>query len=411
MFYVFFCYSELSSENWQSVAERISELKKASNQFQENIGYTYLDPSKTTRVSNPTLKVIQKNAVHSYFQRQQASVRESLSRSRLTTSQSSIVHVKSCSRPKSLYIDMNPTKSSQRSSVSGYIMSSQRDSNSNLSSIGSLDSKTSVSTNNLDTMSNAKENSSNLFKSSKKLFPVKCDQQQHETPPKPPPRNRQSLPIRRTSSASEYSSARDKVLTAKQHLSKDLLGPMILGSVISIDDWVPERPPKNPSLRIPSPELPPPPAAEIMQELDRLDEPLPPPPEEMLQRPIYNSDQSKKVLLVPCRRNSFAGQSNRSMYRSNGLENLTSMAPPAIPKKPIDLQKRSSGSRVNLGFKDRIQGDINQLQSKVPLKLNDTRISVRKRPHNMQNTLGIPLVHEKQQPPAPPLKPRMLCQQ
>lgn len=33
--------------------------------------YTYLDPSKTTRVPNPALKAFQKNAVQSYFERQQ----------------------------------------------------------------------------------------------------------------------------------------------------------------------------------------------------------------------------------------------------------------------------------------------------------------------------------------------------
>lgn len=32
-------------------------------------------------------------------------------------------------------------------------------------------------------------------------------------------------------------------------LSTDLLGPVIVGPAISIDDWVPERPPKKPHLR------------------------------------------------------------------------------------------------------------------------------------------------------------------
>lgn len=35
--------------------------------------YTFLDPSKTTRVSNPALKAIQKKAVQSYFERQKSS--------------------------------------------------------------------------------------------------------------------------------------------------------------------------------------------------------------------------------------------------------------------------------------------------------------------------------------------------
>ena len=33
--------------------------------------YTFLDPSKTHRVYNPTLKAFQKKAIQSYFQRQQ----------------------------------------------------------------------------------------------------------------------------------------------------------------------------------------------------------------------------------------------------------------------------------------------------------------------------------------------------
>lgn len=39
--------------------------------------YTFFDPSKTHRVSNPSLKAFQKNAVISYFERQQAHARES----------------------------------------------------------------------------------------------------------------------------------------------------------------------------------------------------------------------------------------------------------------------------------------------------------------------------------------------
>lgn len=62
--------------NWQSVADRINELERqnsvrngnGSNQSQK---YTFLDPSKTTRVPNIALKAFQKDAVQSYFERQQ----------------------------------------------------------------------------------------------------------------------------------------------------------------------------------------------------------------------------------------------------------------------------------------------------------------------------------------------------
>ena len=75
-------------------------------------------------------------------------------------------------------------------------------------------------------------------------------------------------------------------------LSADLLGPLIVGPSISVDDWVPERPPKKPHLRaafpppvperLPSPDLPPPsPPTVLEDEVFASDEPLPPPPPEL----------------------------------------------------------------------------------------------------------------------------------
>lgn len=66
-----------------------------------------------------------------------------------------------------------------------------------------------------------------------------------------------------------------------------------MGPAISVDDWVPERPPKNPHLRsaypdlfheprVPSPDLPPPSPPPVLEdEVFNNDEPLPPPPTEM----------------------------------------------------------------------------------------------------------------------------------
>lgn len=75
-------------------------------------------------------------------------------------------------------------------------------------------------------------------------------------------------------------------------LSADLLGPLIVGPSISVDDWVPERPPKKPHLRaafpppvperLPSPDLPPPsPPTVLEDEVFASDEPLPPPPSDL----------------------------------------------------------------------------------------------------------------------------------
>lgn len=84
-------------------------------------------------------------------------------------------------------------------------------------------------------------------------------------------------------------------------LSTAILGPMVLGPSISIDDWVPELPPKkkqpSPSTAVrqqpvppaavvkrePSPDLPPPPP--MVDEDEQMfvsDEPLPPPPPEAI---------------------------------------------------------------------------------------------------------------------------------
>ncbi|XP_032666579.1 uncharacterized protein LOC116842044 isoform X3 [Odontomachus brunneus] len=199
-----------------SVAERISELEK--QQQQQQMRYTYLDPEKRHRVSDPTLKAIQKKALWSYYERHhQASWR---------------------SEPQ---LAQGPAPTPQ------------------------------------------------------------------SPPPQPPPRPRPPS-SRRASSASDYASGTwrenagrsqnqgngDLPSPKHQHsnscgsLSTDLLGPVIVGPAISIDDWVPERPPKKPHLknayneRMPSPDLPPPsPPTVTENEVHDCDDPLPPPPPEL----------------------------------------------------------------------------------------------------------------------------------
>lgn len=197
-----------------SVAERISELEK---QQQQAMRYTYLDPDKRHRVSDPTLKAIQKKALLSFYERH---------------------HQSSWRSEPQLAQGAPPTAQSP--------------------------------------------------------------------PPQPPPRPRPSS-SRRASSASDYSSGTWREKTSRgsltgsdapspkhQHsnscgsLSTDLLGPVIVGPAISIDDWVPERPPKKAHLRaayndrVPSPDLPPPsPPTVTENEVMNCDDPLPPPPPEL----------------------------------------------------------------------------------------------------------------------------------
>nr|XP_023017332.1 uncharacterized protein LOC111506490 [Leptinotarsa decemlineata]XP_023017333.1 uncharacterized protein LOC111506490 [Leptinotarsa decemlineata] len=139
--------------------------------------------------------------------------------------------------------------------------------------------------------------------------------------PPPPPKVKVQMPSRRASSASDYASGNNskrssfassleskptegfsKTVPRHQHsnscgsLSTEMLGPMIVGPAISVDDWVPDnppaRPPKNPHLRtafpdlfqnqrVPSPDLPPPsPPTVVEDEVIANDDPLPPPPPE-----------------------------------------------------------------------------------------------------------------------------------
>ncbi|KRT84149.1 hypothetical protein AMK59_2208, partial [Oryctes borbonicus] len=216
-----------------SVADRINELEKQQK-------YSYLDPDKKHKVPDPTLKAIQKKALLSFYER-------------------------------------------------------HHNNNGN----------NSTATN----KANAWRSEPQLAQSPQALVQI----------PQPPPRIKAQTPSRRASCASDYASngnskrssfasSREnkdsgKITPRHQHsnscgsLSTDLLGPVIVGPSISLDDWIPEkppeRPPKNPHLRIaypdlfqdqrvPSPDLPPPsPPTVLEDEVINSDEPLPPPPIEL----------------------------------------------------------------------------------------------------------------------------------
>lgn len=206
------------------------------------------------------------------------------------------------------------------------------------------------------------------------------------------------------------------MLQLNQHLSKDLLGAMIIGQIISIDDWVPERPPKNPSLRIPSPDLPPPPNMENIQHLNQ-DDPLPPPPPELLkQEPEVKSNSAS-------RRNSFAGQSTN--LQSKVKVNNIPISPPAIPMRPkivptpimtvnpvknicqMPQEQTVHAQRVIVP-----KSDEQKQQQQQPMsprthsgRVSDSRVSVRKRAHNSKDCIGY--IPAQQQMTPPPLKPRM----
>jgi protein Shroom len=211
------------------------------------------------------------------------------------------------------------------------------------------------------------------------------------------------------------------MLHQNQHLSKDLLGAMIIGKIISIDDWVPERPPKNPSLRIPSPDLPPPPNTDsIPTTLDNQDDPLPPPPPELLK-------PEPEIKVNPAsRRNSFAGQS--TSHQTKAKVNNIPLSPPAIPMRPkivptpimtvnpvknicqMPQEQTVHAQRVIVPKSDE-NIHFNSQQSSpttrtVSGRTSDSRVSVRKRAHNSKDCIGyIPAAQQLSTPP--PLKPRM----
>lgn len=203
---------------------------------------------------------------------------------------------------------------------------------------------------------------------------------------------------------------------------------MILGKIISIDDWVPERPPKPKNsienvvpFRIPSPDLPPPPPAEnISMPLTEQDETLPLPPIEILKQ-----EYETKINHPPSRRNSFAGQGN---LPPKVIKNMNiHLSPPAIPMRPkiiptpimtinnnsatyhlthdhniqttqTKVQKQCSSERIAFS----IQEPESTPPHSVYNRSSDQRISVRKRAHNSSSK---DCISYTQTPP--PLKPRM----
>lgn len=174
----------------------------------------------------------------------------------------------------------------------------------------------------------------------------------------------------------------------------------------------PERPPKHPHLRVPSPELPPPPMT-LGGELDTsytFDEPLPPPPPpEVLQpRPPPS----------PNRRNSFAGASTRSRATPTLAP---PKVPPQVPKKPTSLRQQVSAASPSfpLSMPLTVARSLPQLPHKPQAALANgaakptnnnlptsfSSSNSRKRPHIPESGTAI-VVASAATPPPPPLLPR-----
>ncbi|XP_039286090.1 uncharacterized protein LOC111050429 [Nilaparvata lugens] len=160
----------------------------------------------------------------------------------------------------------------------------------------------------------------------------------------------QQQPSRRSSSASDYAGAawREMVGANKegrldsngqreirhQHssscgsLSTAVLGPIIVGPSISVDDWVPARPPKKPHLRAayggappnpPSPDLPPPSPPPVDEEAEVFisDEPLPPPPSEDQFEWLVKPHQQKQNHNAPPHQTTTRSQLDTSQHHKH----------------------------------------------------------------------------------------------
>lgn len=206
---------------------------------------------------------------------------------------------------------------------------------------------------------------------------------------------------------------------------------MVMGPIISLDDWVPERPPKNPLLRIPSPDLPPPPSPLHQQDNEvsplNQDDPLPPPPPPAeVMRHMRQLSEPDTKLTMPNRRNSFAGSSTRKPFiKANSFDNMT---PPILPRKPMEMGNVSvantrpySSMSKSHSFQVTHQQPVQPpakahkviLNGKYEAPANDTNqrqsTPMRKRTHNAPMPVNV--VVDKS-PNAmtvmsPPLKPRM----
>nr|CAD7455203.1 unnamed protein product [Timema tahoe] len=339
-----------------SVAERISELER---QQQMQTRYTYLDPEKRHRVSDPTLKAIQKKALLSFYERHHAggSGRSQAWRSEPQLAQPNL---------------------------------------------------------------------------------VPCPQ---SPPPQPPPRPRPVQSSRRASSASDYAGGAWREMAANresanieqaiikdvprhQHssscgsLSTDLLGPLIVGPSISLDDWVPERPPKKAHLRaafpppipdrLPSPDLPPPSPPPILEdEVFHSDEPLPPPPSDLTSTEWPSSNLAKpsrpsETIRQPMNQACVPSQQNvdNSFYTHNSANSVRpqdkiNSVPRAAENGSAPLRHSSPYTKPQQSFEKTLQtqtspeseksGDKSPLEPAITD--NTSNLSKRYSPSNSENRM------------------------
>nr|CAD7402151.1 unnamed protein product [Timema cristinae] len=327
-----------------SVAERISELER---QQQMQTRYTYLDPEKRHRVSDPTLKAIQKKALLSFYERHHAggSGRSLAWRSEPQLAQPTLAPCPQ-SPPPQPPPRPRPIQSSRRaSSASDYAGGAWRENKPSSKMFPGI---------NTGAAARYITNKNNSFSlSDQKSFwgALSNDSPAPETE------------IKGSSCGS---------------LSTDLLGPLIVGPSISLDDWVPERPPKKAHLRaafpppipdrLPSPDLPPPSPPPILEdEVFHSDEPLPPPPSDLTSTEWPSSNLAKpsrpsETMRQPMNQAGVPSQQNvdNSFYAHNSSNSVRpqdniNFVPRAAENGSVPLRHSSPYTKPQQSFEKTFQ--------------------------------------------------------
>lgn len=426
---------------WHSVAERINDFERSQDAAPK---FAYLEPSKTHRLSNPALKALQKNAVQSYVERQQQQQQQAHKEEQQLLRPGHSYQSLQAER-KSLPNNLSPISSSSGSGCSSPTPPPPPPrSRSLLPNLLRRSSSASDYAEFREQQQHSQHSQHSREQHSWEQQQQFLLQQQHSReqhhqpsirnissaekssfndigmpPPPPPPRGRVALPSRRTSSATEYAPMREKLLLQQaaalahqqHHPQQHRVHNLPLGPA----ERPPERPPKHPHLRVPSPELPPPPMT-LAVELDTsytFDEPLPPPPPPEVLQP--------RPPASPNRRNSFAGASTRSRATP------TPKLPPQVPKKPTSLRQQVPPhlpplcpslflcatncllprSLPQLPHKPQAALANGATNSNLPTNTSNSR----KRPHIPESgtasvVASAPTAVAATQPPPPPLLPR-----
>ena len=188
------------------MAEIIHDFERSSDQAPTvtTQKYAFIEPSKTHRVSNPALKAFQKNAVQSYFERQQQQQNQQQNRSK--------TYSKENTQPLSFQqqqLQLQARPHSFQAAASAKELSGQQllrnslPNNAPLHLQGLPKSFAESAEDNCSVHSYAAANAHNKAPS--------------PAPPPPPPRSRSLMPtlLRRSSSASDYGDFREQYRAAQ----------------------------------------------------------------------------------------------------------------------------------------------------------------------------------------------------